>query len=172
MRLAGDEWSRLLLGFDRSAFRLELHPVYSMAGEEEDYARFAAGEKAPPDLHYEWLDQVAERVRSGKVMQRVHVVRRPLSDYLRFEFEWGYAFNVRAGEDIRILDLTERPDPGLPGHDFWMFDDSTVVRMLYREDGTQIERDRVEAADLDAYRRYRDIALADAVPFQEYWPAA
>lgn len=170
MLLTGDDWARYLYGFQRSAFRLELHAVYDMSDEENDYRRFLAGEDPPADLHYPWLDEVAEAVRSGKAMQRVHIVRCPLSDYLRFEFAWGYAFNVKAGEDIRILDLTDKPDPGLPDHDFWLFDDERVVKMLYRPDGTQIARELVENPDLDQYKRYREIALSGAVPFEEYWP--
>ncbi|MCP2335791.1 DUF6879 family protein [Actinomadura rupiterrae] len=169
MYLKGEEWSRYTRDFHREAFRLELHPVYSMPDEQEEFERFLAGEKPPADLHYPWLDKVTDGTASGKRFLRVHVVTRPLSDYLRYEFEWGYAFNVRAGEDIRILDVTGEPDPGLPDHDFWMFDEATVVRMLYRPDGTQIGRELVERPDIDAYRRYRDLALKGAVPFQEYW---
>lgn len=170
MLLDGEEWARLLYGFEHSAFRLEIHPVYSMEGEEEDFTRFRAGERPPADLHYDWLDRVAELTAAGRSMTRVHVVRRPLSEYLRFEFDWGYAFNVRAGEDIRILDLTDGPSPALPDHDFWLFDDSTVVQMHYRADGTQIGRELAPAPDLELYRGYRDAALADAVNFKEYWP--
>jgi hypothetical protein len=170
VRLTGSNWAKYLHGFQRSAFRLELHAVYDMADEEEDYSRFLAGEHPPADLHYPWLDDVAEAVRSGKTFQRVHVVRRPLSGYLRFEFAWGYAFNVRAGEDIRILDLTDKPNPGLPDHDFWFFDEQHVVKMLYQADGTQVARELVESPDIDLYKGYRKVALSGAVPFEEYWP--
>lgn len=64
-----------------------------------------------------------------------------LTDYIRYEFEWGFVYNVEAGEDIRVLDLTDRPGPGLPDHDFWLFDDQSVVKMMYRPDGTQIARE-------------------------------
>jgi hypothetical protein len=59
----------------------------------------------------------------------------------------AFAYNV-AGEDIRVLDLTEGPGTDLPDHDFWMFDDSTVVKLLYRPDGTQIGRELVEDPDI------------------------
>ncbi len=39
------------------------------------------------------------------------MLRTPLSDYLRYECEWGYTYNVTAGEDVRILDLATAP-PG------------------------------------------------------------
>jgi hypothetical protein len=44
----------------------------------------------------------------------VRVVTRPLSFYTRWEFIWAYDWNVKAGEDIRILDLTDGADPELP----------------------------------------------------------
>jgi hypothetical protein len=69
---------------------------------------------------------VTEGVKAGKLFQRVHVVTSPLSDYLKYEFAWGYVFNARAGEDIRILDLAHQADPGLPAHDSWLFDNTTV----------------------------------------------
>jgi hypothetical protein len=97
----------------------------------------------------------------------VHIVTRPLSDYLRFEFEYYYRHHVAVGEDIRILDLTDRDNPGLPDQDFWMFDESTVVLMNYRADGTQINRELHEG-DLGPYRYWKRIAVAESIPFLEY----
>lgn len=96
----------------------------------------------------------------------MHIVTRPLSDYLRYEFMY-YEPHARAGEDIRILDLTSRPNPGLPDQDFWAFDDSTVVLMNYEPDGTQINRVLVEG-DVEIYREWRRIAVAESVPFMDY----
>jgi hypothetical protein len=169
VRLESEAWSRYFRDFARSAFRLELHPIYTMPGEADELQRFRAGEKPPADYHYGWLDTVAEARRAGKTMRRVRVVHRPLTDYIQYEFEWGFVYNVAAGEDIRVLDLTARPEPDLPDHDFWLFDEATVVKLLYRPDGTQIGRELVEAPDVSAYLRYRDAAWQEAVPFSEYW---
>jgi hypothetical protein len=169
MRLDGDEWRTFFDGFQRSAWRLELHPVYTMPGERETFARFMAGERADPTEANEWTDRVRHYRRTGRVIGRVHVVRRPLSDYLRYEFEWWYQANVQAGEDIRILDLTDRADPGLGNEDFWLFDERHVVLMRYRPDGTQIVRDMLEQPDVETFLRYRDTAMRNAVPFAEYW---
>lgn len=169
MRLEGEAWSRYFRDFASSAFRLELHPVYTMPGEAEEMQRFLAGEKPPSDYHYGWLDTMAEARRLGKTVRRVRVVRRPLTDYIRYEFEWGFVYNVEAGEDIRILDLTEWSGPDLPDHDFWLFDERTAVKMLYRPDGTQIGRELVEDPDLVSYLHYRDTTWQAAVPFRDYW---
>ena len=79
------------------------------------------------------------------------------------------AYNVAAGEDIRILDLTSSPAPDVPDHDFWLFDESVVVQMLYRPDGAQIGRELVEDPDIGAYLRYQAAVWQGAVPFSEYW---
>ena len=167
MRLEGEAWSRYFGDFRASAFRLELHPVYTMPGEADELRRFLAGEKPPPGYHYGWLDTMAAARAAGKTVRRVRVVWQPLTDYIRYEFEWGFAYNVEAGEDIRVLDLTGQPDPGLPDHDFWLFDEQTVVKMLYRPDGTQIGRELIPSPDLEAYLGYRDLAWRDAIPFRD-----
>ena len=168
MLLEGEEWQRFFDDFGRSAWRLELHPVYVMPQEEETLSRWRSGERLPDDHWSPWMERVAGYLRTGRSIGRVHVVRRPLSEYLRFEFEWYYRRHVRSGEDIRILDLTGQPDTGLPDHNFWLLDEERVVRMLYRPDGTQIGRELVEDPDIGAYLSYRDVALAGAVPFTEY----
>ena len=169
MRLDGEDWQRFFDSFARSAWRLELYPVYAMPQEAENISRWRAGERLPEDHWSPWMERVAGYRASGRSIGRVHVVRRPLSEYLRFEFDWYYQPHVRAGEDIRILDLTDEPDPGLPDHDFWLFDEQQVVQMLYRPDGTQIGRELVEHPDIEAYLKWRDMACTAAVPVQEYW---
>jgi hypothetical protein len=169
VRLEGEVWSSYFRDFERSAFRLELHPVYTMPGEADELRRFQAGEKPPSDYQYGWLDTVAEAKKSGKTIRRVRVVRRPLTDYIDYEFAWGFVYNVEAGEDLRVLDLTDQAGPDLPDHDFWLFDDTRLVKMLYRPDGTQIGRELVAEPDLDVYIKWRDAAWQTAVPFRDYW---
>jgi hypothetical protein len=168
--LEGEAWSRYFRDFGASAFRLELHQVYTMPGEADELKRFKEGELPPPGYHYGWLDTVANARKAGKTMRRVRVVTRPLTDYTRYEFVWGFVYNVAAGEDIRILDLTDQPGPELPDHDFWLFDERTVVALLYNSDGTQIGRELVEQPDLERYLGWRDAAWELAVPFTNYWP--
>ena len=85
-----------------------------MPDEEEDLVAFARGELPPPGYTYGWLDTVADAVKAGKTFRRVRVVTRPLSFYTKWEFVWGYDWNVKAGEDIRILDVTDAPALSCP----------------------------------------------------------
>jgi hypothetical protein len=98
-------------------------------------------------------------------------VRSPLSPYLRYECEWGYAYNVTVGEDIRILDLAEHSRPSaLVDEDFWLMDNTTVVKMHYQA-GRFVGAYVPPNAVLPRYRAARVAAWQAAVPFGEYWEA-
>jgi len=102
-------------------------------------------------------------------MGRVHVVEQPLTDYLRFQFEWGYELTVPVGEDVGIIDLSTTPNPGLPDEDFWLYDDY-VVRLLFNTDGTLGGRELVEGQEAARYENYHRLAVDHATPFKNYWP--
>lgn len=164
--LVGEEFGRLFETFERTAFRLETLDVYDVEEEREEIARFLAG----ADMGPEWADSpwVRSMTDKGKRVSRVHVLRSPLTDYLRYELS-AYPGNIRAGEDIGIVDLTEQAVAGLAEHDFWLFDDRDVYRMHYTEAGAFVGGELLAPEALAEYRGYRDRALAAAVPFAAYW---
>jgi hypothetical protein len=165
--LDGDDWQAKFRDFQTEAWRLETLPVYRVPQEAEEFSRFLAGERFPGPYEDSWTEMIRQRKETGGSVGRVHIVTRPLSDYLRFEFERYYRHQAPIGEDIRILDVTERENP-LPGvQDFWMFDRSTVVLMHYEGDGTQIGRELYEG-DPAPFIEYQRIAIAESVPFLEY----
>ncbi|MFI1362566.1 DUF6879 family protein [Streptomyces griseochromogenes] len=166
MLLAGDDWRRTFDAMQQEAWRLETLPVYRVPQEEEAIRRFLAGEPVTREATQPWFDRVKAYVADGRNVGRVHIVTQPLSDYLRFEFE-HYRHNVEAGETVRILDVTKRPNPLVGVQDFWMFDRSQIVLMHYEPDGTQIGRE-VHEGDPEPFREYQRIAVAESVPFEEY----
>lgn len=172
MRLEGDAWAAYFRDFRRSAWRLELLPQYLVPQERDAFAAFRAGAPRPAGLGDEWHATIRAARADGRSIGRVHVLTPPLSEYLRFETQWYYPYSVEAGEDVRILDLSRTPDPGLPPFDFWLFDEQRVVAMLYEPDGTQTGRELLQDADPEQFVRYRDLALAASVPFGEYWQDA
>ncbi|WP_327189486.1 DUF6879 family protein [Streptomyces xinghaiensis] len=163
--LTGDEFGRLFQEFQRTAFRLETLSVYDIEEERDEFAAFLAGEPMPP----EWSDNpwVRSMTDLGKSVSRVHVLRSPLTDYLRYELS-AYPGNITAGEEIGIIDLAQRTVDGLPEHDFWLFDDARVYRMHYTPAGRFVGAELLPAHRLPEYRRYRDIARAHAVAFADY----
>jgi len=157
--------------FQRTAFRLEVRDSYGVTAERGEVDRYLAGEPGPdPDRHSPWLDELRADAAAGKRWQWVHVVRGPLSPYLRMAFEWGYAANVRAGADVRILDLAEHPRPdGLVDEDFWLLDDHAVLIMRYDNRGRYLGAESADPGAIARYRRARDAAWQAAEPLRRYW---
>lgn len=88
--------------------------------------------------------------------------------------EWltGYAPNVDAGEDIRIIPVP----PGTPWPaalpertDFWLFDLTTLYALRYDPDGSWIAAEQLtEPAAIHQARRWRETALQLATPWRLY----
>ncbi|MFJ7155894.1 DUF6879 family protein [Streptomyces sp. NPDC101118] len=156
--------------FEREAFRLETLDDYSQSGGVDAYRAFLAGEPQPEDHKTAaWVGTVANAVRNGKRMYRVHILSRPLTEYLRFELSWGYRRNMTAGEEFFILDTTHQPNPIPDAPDFWLFDDKAVGAMSYDGAGKFLGAEFLGEERTSQFLAYRDTAMAHAVPFPEWW---
>ncbi|TQF05903.1 hypothetical protein E6W39_31355 [Kitasatospora acidiphila] len=165
-RTLGDWFSE----FNREAFRLETLDDYSQSGGIEAYHAFLAGEEQPDEYKSAgWVRTVSNATQSGKRMYRVHIVSRPLTDYLRFELAWGYQRNMAAGEEFFILDTTDRENPIPEAPDFWLFDDETVAAMSYDGNGKYLGVEFLGPGQLAEFLAYRNTALARAEPFADWW---
>lgn len=167
MQLDGAHFGRHLRDYERSAWRLETQPTYTMPNEQAGLALWRAGAPKPTGHNEAWHETVRANVAAGKSIGRVRTVRDPLTEYQRFQIDWGIPGNVAAGEDIRILDLTQY-GLRLPEQDFWLFDDSIVVHLNFNPDGTLIDIEQIENPDLSMYLTWRDLATKHAVPFSDY----
>ncbi|GHF14373.1 DUF6879 family protein [Streptomyces morookaense] len=156
--------------FEQEAFRLETLDDYSKSGSVEAYQAFLAGKEQPESFKSsDWVTTVANATRAGKRMYRVHIVSRPLTDYLRFELGWGYQRNMTAGEEFYILDTTVQENPLPQAPDFWMFDNQVVSAMSYDGAGKFLGSEFIGSDRLSEFTTYRDTALAHAEPFPEWW---
>ncbi len=163
-----EDFGRLFETFTATAFRLETLAWYNVPEEAESLRCWREG-KPPPSWQKEreWLRMVADATAAGKSMQRVRIVRQPLSDYTRMELEWGYPDNIASGEDIRILEIKDAAGvAGMLDHDYWLFDDAIAVRLEYSDDGSFVRP--VEISDVVPYRRCRSVVMARAVAFHSY----
>lgn len=156
--------------FTRSAFRLETLQTYEVASDGSDFARYLAGEPSPsPERKEPFLARLREESARGLYRHRVRVVTYPVSDYTKFEAEWGYLPNSQAGEDIRILDLSERTLPvDVIGDDFWLVDNKHAVCMHYGMSGELLGA-TVEPDAVRVCREVRDVMWAAAEPFADWW---
>jgi len=161
--LDGKQWQSFFDALRRTAFRLETYPAYDVASEREEYRHFLSSGSLYIANHDPWIARVRHFRATGRWIGRVHVLRRPLTDYLRYEFA-VYRHTGAAGEDVRILDVTDRPDPGLPRKDFWLFDDTSIVRMDYDGQGRQLGRELLEDTDPGPYVQWQQVSLAHALP--------
>jgi hypothetical protein len=167
VRLDGDAWREFFDSFKREAFRLETLPVYHVGSEKDEYESFMTTGRLDIPEDDPWLQRVRHFRGTGRNIGRVHVIARPLTHYLRYEFA-VYRHTVAAGEDVRILDVTDLPNLDLPTQDFWLFDNTTVVRMDYSADGVQLGRELLEAADPAPYVAWKETALQHAETFTSY----
>lgn len=170
---AGDTDFNLMFTQSRhSIFRLETLSTYAAAGEKKALAAFLAGRPfVPTDGDGRWERMVAANRRAGCRMRRVHVVPEPLTPYLRYELTWGYAPNVAAGEDVRLISMPEGAAWPLdvPRSDFWLFDSATLFDMHYGDDATWLGVELVDdPARIVAANQARDAAWHLAIPWREY----
>jgi hypothetical protein len=163
---------RMFGEFRREAFRLETLDTYDIPRLNDHLRAFLAGEEQPEGFRNSpWVSTVRDATRQGKRVYRVHILSRPLTDYLRYELAWGYHRNAQAGEEFFILDTTGRENPLPDVPDFWLFDENTVAVMRYDASGAFQGFDLLGSDEAAAYVAYRDKALAEAEPFFEWWEA-
>jgi hypothetical protein len=164
------EFGRLFTRFEHTAYRLETLQVYDVGYEDESFRHFLAGRADPPDqAKNEWTAMIRDAVRAGKVMQRVHVVVEPLTDYLQYEIGWSYGPNVEAGEDIRIMSAQKWDDADRPAEDYWLFDSSDLWIMKYDAEGRFLFTEKVtNPAEIVRHCYWRDAALHRATCFRDY----
>ncbi|MCH0567113.1 DUF6879 family protein [Streptomyces sp. MUM 2J] len=164
-RILGD----LFDAFEREAFRLETLDDYSKSGNVDAYHAFLAGEPQPDDYNAGWVEELRSHTGKGKRVYRVHILRRPLTDYLRFELGWGYQNNMSGGEEFFILDITDRPNPLENVPDFRLFDSESVAVMNYDGTGKYLGSEVLPPKRAPEFAGHRDLVLAHAEPFTEWW---
>lgn len=157
----------------RIAFRLELLPAYAVGSDGDDFQRWLAGEAEPTwSRKQQVIDAIRDERRAGLVSRRVKVMSAQPTEYERYAAEWGYAYNVPAGEDVRVYDLAARPLPAdVADHDFWLLGDDRGLAMNYDERGRFEGASHPSPDDLDSYIRTRDVLWAAATPFESWWAA-
>jgi hypothetical protein len=153
-------------------FRLETLTAYRAASDEEDYQRYLAGEDAPNAAAKQpWLDRLQTDTAAGRRWRRVHALQPPLSDYLRYECEWGYTYNSAHGEDVRILELDDTAMRAVAAvGDFFVIDGRHVIRSTYDGTGTFTGAEPVAAGTAAApYLALAEVIWATATPFLGWW---
>ena len=165
--IAGAEFECLFATFGHTAWRWEAQASYHEPYELEPLRRWRRGE--PDDLMWmvDWLDDIRAATAAGRLFQRVRLYPEPPTEYLRWQ-ETVTPANVDAGEDIRIIGRDRAEELGLPAHDFWLFDDATLVRMHFDASGFVGGEMITDPGTVAQHRTWRDIAWTHAVPYRQY----
>jgi hypothetical protein len=157
--------------FRYSVFRLETLQVYADPVEANGIAAFLRGDPEPPPdpAEAEWVALLRGHRDEGRTQQRVHIVTEPISDYLTYELTWEYGPHSAAGEDIRIIPVTDRWPDDIPRWDFTLFDSHLLFRLDYNPDGEWLGAHQViDPGSVVAACLARDAALHHATPWAQY----
>jgi hypothetical protein len=172
--LSPEEFDAAFDGFTTSVWRLEALQRYTVDEEQERIRAWREGAPRPERSvrTSPWLRRIAVSTADGKRWGRVHVVRHPLSEYVRYELG-GYVESAAAGEEISITDQAAHPRLASVGPDFWLFDEGTpgefAIMMSYDEDGQWLGAERTSDPDtLARCRQVKALALDHAVPLNAY----
>lgn len=173
--ITGNERDELLVNFEREALHLEMRDMYAIKDETERLARYQARGYRDHDAEAEerrpWMALVQDAVSAGKVFRRVRVISEPVTDYIRYEWA-GTDANINAGEQIKWLPRRLVSATALPGNDFWLFDDSTVVFTVFTGKGEVFERQlTTDPAAIQLCRSAFEATWNMAIPHHEYRPA-
>jgi hypothetical protein len=129
----------------RSAVHLEMRDAYGVDDESSGFAQWLrTGERdndPSSDYWRDWVEQIASAVARGVVIRRARIVSEPVTDYIRYEHS-GTVVNLASGEQVRWLPRRLASDITLPGNDFWVFDEETVVFNHFTGDGGWADPDR------------------------------
>lgn len=156
--------------FAHEAVRIEALQHYVVRGDEERQRAFREGRPLPsrPDKQAS-VQIISDAVRAGKAISRVHVIERPLSDYVRYELE-AYAENEAAGERVWIAE--RGPDLDLVRRDFVLFDPGTptasVIWYDYTADGELLGYAEGGPADVDKAARQLALVRMYASPLADF----
>jgi hypothetical protein len=164
-----DDFGRLFETFARSAFRIEARDRYEVPAERDEFAAFRAGmsrHRRAPDVD-PWLALLASATASGRTVDRVRLVTRPLTQYTRYEFAC-YTYNIAAGETVGIIERRwlAPDDQRWAREDFWIFDDEIVVVLDYDEQGRFLGV--MQAEQIDSYLEAKERAISLSVDFNRY----
>jgi len=150
-------------------FRLETLPFYNAASDEDDFRRYLRGDPAPSaQAKRPWLDRIRADAAAGRAWRRVHAITHPLSDYVRYECEWGYVPNTAAGEQVRITELTSAlAQVG----DFFVLDGEHVVRSRYDSDCRFARAEVIHPDSAASLVALAELLWNQATEFAVWWEA-
>jgi hypothetical protein len=172
--ISGEQRDTFFTTFTHEALHLEMRDVYAVTNEAQRLRRFLEkgyrDHGAEADQRRPWITLIENSTAAGKVFRRARIVSEPVTNYIRYEWE-GTAANVEAGEDIRWLPRRLASEIAVPGNDFWLFDDATVIFTVFTGEGQVYQRQlTTDPVIVDLCKSAFETVWARAIPHRDYTP--
>ena len=177
-KLTPDQLRELFDSVERFAYHLEMRDSYGGIDEEaEEFAQWKTGAlriaSQPRGVVGSLLARPHLRrgpARRSRSYGGLRIVSEPVTDYIRFEWEGTYQ-NIEAGEDVRWLQRRLATGIALPGNDFWLFDDRTVLVNHFTGNGGSAGQELVtDPAVIKLCHSAFDAVWELATPHDRYQP--
>jgi hypothetical protein len=159
--------------------RIEQFSEYSVPGDREIFEKYKNGElySLSNELR-EYYNFVEKITGSGISFWRLRVFDTPLTDYQKYEIDWGYLLGEKFGQETFAI-RREMYNSILSEHsaspcDFWYFDRKKILEVKYTDDVDYIGVDEVSESsskqllDLHADLERRCVGLHDFMMTVEY----
>ncbi|MEV6526661.1 DUF6879 family protein [Longispora sp. NPDC051575] len=168
--ITDEQFGDLVAGFDDNFIHLETRDAYGTTVELPHMAKWAAGEHDDLEWLQDWCANLRRKRAAGKSMRRARIVSEPLSDYQRWSHSIAQPM-VDAGEDIRWVPRRLVSSIAFPGNDFYVFDNRTVMFLIYAGSGLAAEKlVSTDPADVRLCLSAFEAAWKLAVPHRGYTP--
>ncbi len=119
---------------EHSLFRYEYLQSFSLNAEKELRLTWEKEQRIAEEYMQTWWQYISTKKENGINMQRVSLIRKPLTPYKEMEIEI-FRKTVPFGDDIRIITEDQIEKLNIPHQDFWIIDDAIVVDLRYSSQG-------------------------------------
>jgi hypothetical protein len=172
--ISDEQRDRFFTTFQHKALHLEMRDIYAVKDEEQRFRWFLErgyrDHQAEAEQRRPWITLIQNSIAAGKVFRRARIISEPVTDYIRYEWA-GTSCNVAAGEQIKWLPRRLASGIALPGNDFWLFDDSTVVFTVFTGQGHVCQRQlTTDPAIVQLCRSAFEAVWALGIPHSAYTP--
>ncbi len=154
--------------FKKSAKRLEVLQEFSIDnGEKEQFENFCEGKEfCEYDELIEWNKLIDENTKRGKIIERIRVVKNPISLYLKFEIENGYITSKKFGQKVNFVSYKnyKKLNKNKINNEFWIIDDKLIFEMIYNEKGEFIASQQVFDK---SYIEFYENLKKESIPLEE-----
>jgi hypothetical protein len=162
-----DQFGDAVMDYERTAFRWECQGTYREPSENGPIQAWREGRVDEEYAHRPWLGEIRQVRAQGRLWQRVRMLTEPVSEYLRWMLDTTH-LNIEAGEDIRWLAESRAHELRMPDYDFYLLDDTRVLRLHFSEHGVAGADTMTDPHEVTQHRRWRGLAWDAAIPHYEY----